>query len=202
MSKIKIAVDLDDVLTPHIEEFIKYLNKTYKEKAEVTIDDFKSDSWLLFGGTDEDDIKLVHGFYETDDYMNAPAMEGAYEVLKDLRAEYDLSVVTSRPQKLEALTRNWINKNFPDIFTEIKLGNIWALEGRSISKPEMCQMIGAKVLIDDSIQYALQCVEEGIGVLLFNDYPWNKYDQLPEKILRVNGWTNVKEKLQNLLHIL
>src|SRR5579872_3161450 len=87
MQKTKIAVDLDDVLTPHLEEFVKYLTKCHSNKGIVTIEDFKSDNWLLFGGTDEDDIRLVHEFYDTDEYKNAPPMTGAYKVLSDLKSE-------------------------------------------------------------------------------------------------------------------
>lgn len=44
----------------------------------------------------------------------------------------------------------------------------------------MCRSIGADVLIDDNVGYALDCANTGIQVLLYDwedSYPWSK---LPE----------------------
>ncbi len=43
-------------------------------------------------------------------------------------------------------------------------------------RTQVCRKIGAKLLIDDSVENALKCVttEPPVPVLLFGDYQWNK----------------------------
>jgi hypothetical protein len=63
---------------------------------------------------------------------------------------------------------------------QVYFGNHFALEGASRSKSEICASIGAQVLIDDNVGYALDCAAAGISVLLYDwegGYPWSK---LPE----------------------
>ena len=50
-------------------------------------------------------------------------------------------------------------------------------------------------MVDDSLEHALDCSENGIKVLLFNQ-PWNQNGELPKSITRVYNW---KEVLDNLL---
>ena len=56
-------------------------------------------------------------------------------------------------------------------------GNHFALEGASRRKSEICRDVGAHVLVDDNPQYALDCAEAGVEVVLFDwerRYPWSK----------------------------
>ena len=47
---------------------------------------------------------------------------------------------------------------------------VWAESGRARSKGEMCEAIGARLLVDDSLKYALQVATESrIEVLLFGE---------------------------------
>jgi hypothetical protein len=52
-----------------------------------------------------------------------------------------------------------------------------AMEGTSRKKSDICASIGADVLIDDNVGYALDCAHNGIRVLLYDwegGYPWSK----------------------------
>lgn len=59
---------------------------------------------------------------------------------------------------------------------------------KKLTKADVCIRIGAKLLIDDSLENAVACAEHispsGDGVvppvLLFGDYQWNKRLSLPE----------------------
>ncbi len=60
---------------------------------------------------------------------------------------------------------------------QVYFGNHFALEGASRKKSEICASVGAQVLIDDNVGYALECAHRGISVLLFDwegGYPWSK----------------------------
>jgi hypothetical protein len=62
----------------------------------------------------------------------------------------------------------------------VLFGNHWALEGMSRKKSDICKSVGAHVLIDDNVGYALDCAASGIRVLLYDwegSYRWSK---LPE----------------------
>jgi predicted amidohydrolase/uncharacterized HAD superfamily protein len=98
----------------------------------------------------------------------------AFRILNQLKNDYELHIVTARLTRLEEVTKRWINTHFPNIFHEIHFGNHYSTSGKSRSKSQMCKEIGAKLLIDDSLVYAQQCIKEGIKVILFGDYPWNR----------------------------
>lgn len=107
----------------------------------------------------------------------------ALDTLLHLKNDYELHVVTARQHKIEEATKKWINCHYPDIFTKIHFGNHFSTEGKSRSKAEMCTDIGACLLIDDSLVYALQCHKENIPVLLFGHYAWNKNDSDAAKLV-------------------
>lgn len=100
--------------------------------------------------------------------------EKAEEMSKQLKERYDLHLVTSRQNKLEEITRMWIQTHYPDTFTEIHFdNNHYCGPGqKSIPKSELCKAIGAVLLIDDSLTYAIDCSNHDMPVILFGDYVW------------------------------
>lgn len=75
--------------------------------------------------------------------------------------------------------------------------------GRAIPKSEMCQSIGALLLIDDSMTYTTDCASKGIPCILFGRYPWNMNGDdavpLPDLVMRADGWTHVDVLLRQFL---
>jgi hypothetical protein len=68
-------------------------------------------------------------------------------------------------------TEEWIAQHYPDIFSHIHLGNHYSSTGAVRSKGEMCEAIDARLLVDDSLKYALQVANDsGIEVLLFGEW--------------------------------
>lgn len=90
-----------------------------------------------------------------------------------LKGDYDLHIVTSRQFAIQDLTVKWVEQYFPGIFSKLHFGNHYSKEGKVRSKPEICREIGAVLLIDDSLQYAMDCYKADIPVLLFGEYAWN-----------------------------
>jgi hypothetical protein len=115
-------------------------------------------------------------FFNSAHFKKLNPLPHAYESLLKLKLDFELHIVTSRQLKVEEDTVKWINQHFPDIFTAIHLGNHYVKEGKSRSKSEICHSIGARLLIDDSVKYALQCVRDRIPVILFGNYAWNQVD--------------------------
>merc|ERR1719150_31249 len=92
-----------------------------------------------------------------------------------------LHVVTSRHAEIEDATRTWLERHFPGIFPEdrIHIGNHWGSKmlKKSVSKPDLCAGIGAKVLVDDSPVYVQEAIALQFNAVLFDwqgSYGWNQ----------------------------
>ncbi len=91
-----------------------------------------------------------------------------------LKPHADFVIVTSRQLLVADMTKEWVEIHYPGIFSQILLGNHYGRTGAKRSKPDMCRDIGAVAIIDDAIEYALQCSSVVNKVLLFGDYAWNR----------------------------
>jgi hypothetical protein len=76
-------------------------------------------------------------------------------------------------------------EHYAGLFTTVRFGHHYGRAGddrKPKSKAEICADLGASVLIDDSLIYALQCSKTLEHVLLFDyqgSYPWNKIRAAP-----------------------
>ncbi|GAB5037231.1 haloacid dehalogenase-like hydrolase superfamily protein [Nannochloropsis oceanica] len=199
-----VAVDLDEVLGYFVETLARFHNEVYG--SSLTAEHFHSYDFVdVWGGTREEATEKVMAFFESSHFQEElPPVPGAYQILLDLKRKgIDFHLVTSRQFRIQPETEKWIEKHYPDIFTALHYGNHYATSGTQHSKAEMCQAIGARLLIDDSLRYALQvATEAGIEVLLFGDYAWNQPDSslhpslLPPLVTRVTHWDAVKERIE------
>jgi uncharacterized HAD superfamily protein len=197
-----IAVDIDEVLAHFVPTLTDFYNEIYSDgSATLTVDSFISyDFHKVWGGTPAEAIDKMDRFFDSAFFKEKiPPITHALHILNELKNDYDLHIVTARQHKLEDITRNWIERYFPNVFHEIHFGNHYSACGKSRSKPEMCKAINAKLLIDDSLNYATQCVKEGIQVVLFGNYPWNQVpgtvyepNMTPEKLKRVQFVNDIK----------
>jgi 5'(3')-deoxyribonucleotidase len=182
-----IAVDVDEVLANFIPSLASFHNEVYN--TSLTIDDFSpffyKDVW---GGSHEETLQKMSLFYNSSHFKNITPMPYAKDVLKLLQNNFELHIVTARPSNQENATREWVDKHYNGIFKSIQFGNHFAEYGASRSKPSMCKDINAFLLIDDSYLYAKQCLDSGLKVILFGDYPWNR---IPIHVHRCKDWHSV-----------
>ena len=143
----------------------------------------------------------VHEFFKSSHFSSGiEAIPGAFDSLSRLRSECELMVVTSRQHIIQQPTLDWLEAHFPGVFGAVHFGNHFALEGVSRKKSEICNSIGAHVLIDDNPSYAMECAAAGINVLLYDwemNYPWSKTPCGPtdDRITRVRDWAEVEQVL-------
>jgi len=191
-AKPVIAVDIDDVLVPHAESFIRMFNEKYG--TQLTLADNHSVDPRVFGvETIEEAVRRVQSLIHTPEFLAGEPTEEAVEALRKLSENYNLAVVTARDTIIEKVTRDWLDEYFSEIVNEAHFTARYNLEGKSRPKAEVCQEIGAIALIDDSPVNAIEVARSGTKVLLFGDYPWNqKYEQVPG-ITRVKNWQEVLE---------
>ncbi|KAI0757327.1 hypothetical protein C8Q80DRAFT_1133095 [Daedaleopsis nitida] len=191
-----IAIDLDDVLSQTNEAVAKWHNDAYG--TNMTLDDFYYYYYWMnpYWGNPDETVRKVEEFWKTDYLDRTPPIEGAYDALVALtNMGFRLVLVTARQQRELERSMQWLEKHFPGLLD-------WMIcTGQSqetltdekelvtkLSKADVCRKIGAKFMIDDSIENALKCVtaDPPVPVLLFGDYQWNQ---------RVGRYLNVKDEV-------
>jgi len=181
-----IAVDLDDVLSQSNRVVGEWHNEAYG--TNMTLDDFyyyyywRNPYW----GTPDETFKKVEEFYKTPMLYEAPPVPGALEGVQALKElGFRLVIVTARQQQELPRTEEWIDKHYPGIFETIictgmsqeTLADEKAMMTK-LSKADVCKKLGAKLMIDDSLENALKCAhaDPPQPILLFGDYQWNKHE--------------------------
>ncbi|KAK3819781.1 MAG: hypothetical protein J3Q66DRAFT_335504 [Benniella sp.] len=199
-----IAVDLDEVLARTSLAIADFHNDTYG--TSLTMDDFISyDFTKVWGGTREESIAKWRLFFDSPYFHKVEPVEGSLETLKLLKSRrYSLVIVTARQQFVADLTKKFVDRHFPGIFESIYFANHFLTEEEKlsfVSKPKsvICRDVHAQLLIDDSLENALEVAKAGIPVLLFDlhgNYKWNKipddHPPLPDKITRVKNWKEIQ----------
>lgn len=138
-------------------------------------------------------FRFLYGSYHQDSTM----IYGAYDVLSQLAKNHQMIVVTGRSESTRRQTEKWLGNNFPTLFSGIYFANTflrWKNESER-KKSNICLDIGVDILIDDSVEEAIEVSSVGVTVLLF-DRPWNR-TVVSGSLFRVNGWSHVLDKLSN-----
>lgn len=190
-----IAVDLDDVLADYCNPLIAFHNQTFGTNlARQNFTSYRL--WEVWGGTSEEATRKVYHFHNTDYFRNIVPVQGAVEGINILTKQYNLVIITSRFTDFMEYTSEWLKKFFPNKFLRVYFTNHWNLitGGTYKKKSDICLEIGAKTILEDSIEYALDCTRRGIRTILL-DNPWNQCDD-QVGITRVRSWKEIVEKLR------
>ena len=187
-----VAVDIDEVMFPFVDEFAKHHNELYG--TQIGKADFKSYRFEeALKGTFEEAMDRVYAFCDLDHREIPPLVDSAG--LKKLAENYNLIAVTARNPRFGQQTKQWLGHHFPDIFGDIvMIGYAPAME-QPVTKAEVCEQLGAIALIDDSVSHVTECAEIGIKGILFGEYPWNTAENLPPNVFRCTTWNQVEECL-------
>ncbi|KAH7915133.1 hypothetical protein BJ138DRAFT_1109953 [Hygrophoropsis aurantiaca] len=191
-----IAVDLDDVLSQTNVVVSRWHNDTYQTEMD-TSNFYYYYYWKNpFWGSPMTTHAKVREFYVSGNIHTAEPVPGAREGIQALRdMGYRLVIVTARGKDVQAHSWEWVQKWFTDCFDSMICTGQFANSGKKdtvpgarevvtrLSKAEVCIDIGAKILVDDSLENALACANyvpqsDDINstpprVLLFGSYEWN-----------------------------
>jgi uncharacterized HAD superfamily protein len=177
--------DLDDTHNQMVLKLLEWHNTLYG--TTFTFNDVVSyHLWHLWGGDRHASIKKFELFYNSDYFDNIEIMSGSKYALEQLK-EHTHYIVTSRPSTLKDKTESWVNKHFPSKFKDIIITNAFADGETSLKKSEVCDNIGADIVVEDSLDNAIDC-DNGKRLILLFDKPWNQSDTLPKTIIRVKDW--------------
>lgn len=188
-----IAIDIDEVTADFISYFVYFHNLMYKTNFSKD----KIASYYLHEAfeTEKNEMGLRFAEFQSLHLLEeVKPSEGAIEGIKSLiKRGFSPVFVTARPKTIEKETKLWLQKYFgnnklPVFFTHQASGM------PKLKKSQICKSIGAEILIDDHIDNAIDCAQNGIKVFLF-DAPWNQTDDLPQGVIRVKSWKEIQKLL-------
>lgn len=193
--KYKIGIDIDEVLIEFARGFCDYHNEKYGTK--LTLSSFFTYKFhLVLKIPQEECTARVNDFFTTDFFTNLSPVDGAVQAIRILSKDYDLPVITSRPLFLRDQTNHYLDQYFPGMLSDRYFSSsYYHNSGGPLSKPALCKQLCADVIVEDSIDYALQCAEFGIAVILF-DRPWNQ-GPLPKGVTRFYNWPQIVEFIRS-----
>jgi 5'(3')-deoxyribonucleotidase len=187
-----IAIDCDDVVVETAQCIVDYYNKTYGTKLAFG-DIYTKDLQRLNVPDIATAIGRMEVYLESEDCRLLSPSGEAIAVMKRLARRYKLHIVTGRSSRIEAATRDMLQRHLPGILTSVTFTNFF--NHKVTHKADVCREIGADLLIDDHLPHVLPAAQAGIDTLLFGSYPWNQTDQLPPNTRRVRSWREVAELL-------
>jgi 5'(3')-deoxyribonucleotidase len=141
------------------------------------------------------DVDRVLGPYISAVFTSIKPYDGAIEAIAKLKQKYDLQVITARHPFFKKATIRWINKYFPNDFTDIDFVHYKTPFGPKNHKSEICKRVGAEIILDDKMSNALDCSSFGIRVYLFGKHNLRRRNNLPKGISWVRDWSDVVSEL-------
>ncbi len=199
MSKLTIAIDIDDVLSDSTEAYRRRVNEV--TGADLTPDHYRTEGeyWGYYEriwaqhGLEVDDEVLHHEM--VDDQSRMPLVAGAEFAIGQLSSKYSLVIVTARDPSWESATRRWLDLHFGSIYSpDLYFSEAHKDEGKK-TKGQICKELGASWLIDDNVNHCKTATDEGVEAILFGKYGWH-YDA-PKELPRCETWFEVLEYFDN-----
>lgn len=189
--KLKIGIDLDDV----VFEFVKGLIKYYKLKTgkELIFEQFQSyDISKTLNIPLEEVLQLVGEMATPEFNLSMAFCEFAKESILKLSKNNDVYFITSRIHKEG--TKESLDKYFSEIYFELIFSSNPYAKTLGKHKGEICLELGIDFMIEDSYEHAINCANFGVKCFLL-EKPWNVSSEKHENIIRVKDWKEVLVKL-------
>jgi uncharacterized HAD superfamily protein len=191
--RLKVGVDVDDVLAAsmelHLEIFNGYTGRTF------TVEDVERFDLHHLYGIPEATAREYYAEHDRRAGELVP-VEGAVEALRLLADRYDPVAVTSRPDPEAHVTHGWLHEHFARLVSDVF--HTRTHHGQRISKLKVCRQQGIGVLIEDRGETALECAEGGVDVVLF-DKGWNRHLSYPDNVVIVNRWEQVSDAIDRIV---
>lgn len=201
MRRLRIAVDVDDVLAENAAGIVAFSNQRWG--TNLTVDDY-DEHWAKMWQVDNAEVeRRTAEIVSTSLSAGYGHIGGALEVLERLAQHHHLMIATSRCLQVKGDTIAWIDEHFPGIFasTAVYFSGIWdelTNDSHRATKAELMTQINADVLIDDQLKHCQAVAAHGRNALLFGDYAWNQAATLPAGVVRCANWYEVEVAIERL----
>ena len=180
MSKLRIAIDLDDVTTEFMRPLTNLINQVYKTGTDF--DNIKTwDAKGYFGITDEQFKGAIKTFTESGGFSRVQPEFAAVDAMKELQAQgHELYFLSARNSRGISDTYRWFaERDLPTERMFFDRDKKWQIKHHGID-----------MLIDDGPHNILAAQNSGaIGVLYTQ--PWNS--NMRNAQWRANGWPHAVE---------
>jgi len=189
---VRIGVDIDNTITHTTEMIMHYARIFGEENGLNTVSDpnyyYLEDAL----GWDRDIAEYFLDTYLGDIYREMQPKEQAVEVMRKLKDEHELILITSRNQKspdVEQVTLDWL-EHYGIAYDGLILNA--TPNKHFFSKLGVCLEYGVEVMIEDHHDLILE-LAQAFPVIVF-DYPYNRHIQA-ENVYRVTHWQQVLERV-------
>ena len=165
---LRIAVDIDEVLVPHLAPLAKYHKKqlpTDKKYPYV----FRE----IFECSETESQNMIREFYHSKDFAELEPIPHAQHALWQIAQENLVYAVTGRQRYMRAPTIKWLKDHFPGVFQDIVMTERFSRW--EVPKSKVCRSLGIDVIIDDNYETCMDCFNSNIDVINFIGdpvYPW------------------------------
>lgn len=189
MPPVRIAVDVDEVLCSFVKTMARW---KYPKGAPPVPPKHPYNYATMFGITPQESKKMVDSFYFSEDFKRIqPFPESQVHLRYLMTCGYDLYCVTGRQNIAREQTEDWLNHHYPGLFKDLILTN--SFTPREIKKSAVCDSLSLGMIIDDSYDTCMECMEHGVHSINFIGdpvYPWCKVNEHSEKT-----WNGVYENI-------
>ncbi len=175
MTKLRIAIDMDDVMAATAKKFIKIYNQTHNENLKE--EDFKGKKFYHVISPEKYQ-QVHHAVFEVGFFRDVEVMTDAIEIVEKLNDKYEVFIVSAANEFPNSLKEkiDWLAEHFPFISWR----NIVFCGDKSI--------ISADIMIDDH-EKNLSTFK---GRTLMFDAVHNQHNHEYE---RVNSWKEIEKLL-------
>lgn len=185
----KIAVDIDEVLTPFALPMFAYSKKHPVSKK------YPYNYAKALNISSDDSVAMVNEYYSSDDFKNSQPIYGSQYALSYIAGRgFDLYAVSGRQNLARNETEQWIETNYPYIFKDVILTN--SFTNKEIKKVDICRSLAIGQIIDDNLQICMECESEHIKAINFIGdpvYPWCQ-----ENSISVKKWSEIFDMFLNI----
>ena len=188
ISKPVLVLDCDDVLAQWVKSLYLWYNKTYGTSFQYTNYTIYPAFREIWGVTQAEAVERVNRFAEEGHLIYLDVVDGAFDALTVLVECYELHVVTARSDFLDQVTREYIERHFQGLITDVHFAN--HNEAHRREKHDICNELNAVAIVDDSPENILGCAAVVENAILFRA-PWNINMQLPSNGYRVTSWAEI-----------
>ncbi len=190
-----IGIDIDNTIT-HTTEMIMHYARIFGEQRQLNTVPDPSCYYLEDAlGWDQETADLFLNTHLGKIYREMQPKEQAAEVIRQLKDEHDLLLITSRNRhfpEVEQITMDWLKYNHI-VYDRLILNSTSNMH--FFSKLEVCRENGVEVMIEDHHELARE-LSQLIPVIVF-DYPYNRHLE-SDNIIRVSHWNEVMQWINKL----
>jgi len=192
---VKIGVDIDNTIT-HTTEMIMHYARIFGEKHGLNTVADPSYYYLEDAlGWERDIAEHFLDVYLPDIYREMRPKDQAVEVMRQLKDEHELVLITSRNQKfpeVEQVTLEWLER-YGIAYDGLILNA--TPNKHFFSKLGVCKEQGIEIMIEDHHDLIME-LAQAFPVIVF-DYPYNRHINA-QNVYRVTHWQEVLERINQL----